>query len=120
MHAHHRDTVHRAPRANGERTFQSVVDLRPEDVAHEPLPRWPDYDRTPERAELVDATDELAACLVVVGCAPEFLSDDARGIEAYHALKLRIWDEVHDRRRTNPLAALVRLSAAAEPWQAPV
>jgi hypothetical protein len=70
--------------------------------------------------QLIDATDELAACLVVVGCAPEFLSDDARGIEAYHALKLRIWDEVHDRRRANPLAALVRLSAAAEPWQAPV
>lgn len=66
--------------------------------------------------QLIDATDELERCLVVVAGAPEFLSDPARGLEAYHALKLRIWDEVHDRRRANPLAALVRLSEAAEPW----
>lgn len=69
--------------------------------------------------QLIDGTDELASCLVVVGCAPEFLTDDGRGLDAYHALKLRIWDEVHDRRRTNPLSALVRVSADAEPWSAP-
>ncbi len=69
--------------------------------------------------QLIDATDELVSCFVLVGCAPEFLSDDARGLAAYHALKLRIWDEVHDRRRTNPLSALVRVSPAAQLWSAP-
>jgi hypothetical protein len=69
--------------------------------------------------QLVDATDELVSCLVLVTCAPEFLTDAGRGLEAYHALKLRIWDEVRDRRRTNPLSALVRVSPAAVPWSAP-
>jgi hypothetical protein len=69
--------------------------------------------------QLIDATDELASCLVLVACAPEFLTDEGRGLEAYHALKLRIWDEVRDRRRTNPLSALVRLSPEAHPWRAP-
>lgn len=68
--------------------------------------------------QLIDATDELVSCFVLVGCAPEFLSDDGRGLAAYHALKLRIWDEVHDRRRTNPLSALVRITPAAEAWRA--
>lgn len=66
--------------------------------------------------QLIDATDELSHCFVLVACAPEFLTDDARGLDAYHALKLRIWDEVHDQRRANPLSALIRLSPAAEPW----
>jgi hypothetical protein len=69
--------------------------------------------------QLIDATDELTSCLVLVACAPEFLTDEGRGLEAYHALKLRIWDEVRDRRRGNPLGALVRLSPEAEPWSAP-
>lgn len=65
--------------------------------------------------QLIDATDELASCLVFVTVAPESLTDPTRGIEhAYHALKLRIWDEVRDRRRTNPFAALVRVSKDAE------
>jgi hypothetical protein len=69
--------------------------------------------------QLIDATDELSASFVLVTCAPEFLSDPARGLDAYHALKLRIWDEVHDRRRANPLAALIRMSPDAATWGMP-
>ncbi len=59
--------------------------------------------------QLVDNTDELGHCLVVVIAAPEFLSDPLRGVDAYQALKLRIADEVRDRRRDNPFSSLVRL-----------
>jgi len=63
--------------------------------------------------QLVDATDELAYCFVLVVVAPEFLDIDgprSRGLGAYDALRLRVWDEVRDRRRANPHSALVRLS----------
>lgn len=60
--------------------------------------------------QLIDATDELASCFVLVTTAPQTLVDPKRGIEHnYPALKMRIWNEVRDRRRANPLAALVRL-----------
>jgi hypothetical protein len=62
--------------------------------------------------QLVDNSDELAHCLVVVIAAPEFLTDPVRGVDAYQALKLRIADEVRDRRRDNPFGSLVRLGAA--------
>ncbi len=62
--------------------------------------------------QLVDNTDELTYCLVSVVASPAFLTDPARGLDAYQALKLRIFDEVHDRRRDNPLSSLVRLGAA--------
>lgn len=62
--------------------------------------------------QLIDATDELASCFVLVTTLPETLTDPRRGIEHnYPALKMRIWNEVRDRRRANPLAALVRLDA---------
>jgi BREX system ATP-binding protein BrxC/D len=65
--------------------------------------------------QLIDATDTLSSCLVFVTTAPETLTDSKRGIEDnYYALKLRIWDEVRDRRRTNPFSALVRVSRDAE------
>ena len=60
--------------------------------------------------QLVDDTDELANCCVVVMPATEFLTDAARGLDAYQALKLRIFDEVRDRERDNPFSSLVRLS----------
>jgi hypothetical protein len=64
--------------------------------------------------QLIDATDELAFCFVCIVAAPETLVDPKRGIEGhYQALKMRIWDEVHDRMRENPLSALVRLSSRA-------
>jgi len=62
--------------------------------------------------QLVDNTDELAHCCVVVIAAPEFLTDTARGLDAYQALKLRIFDEVRDRYRDNPFSSLIRLGAA--------
>lgn len=62
--------------------------------------------------QLVDGTDELSHCCVVVVAAPELLADPNRGIDAYQALKLRIYDEVRDLRRDNPYASLVRLGAA--------
>jgi hypothetical protein len=61
--------------------------------------------------QLIDATDELEYCFVCVVAAPEFLSDERRGMTSYHALNLRLADEVHDRYRPNPLAALVRLES---------
>jgi hypothetical protein len=64
--------------------------------------------------QLIDATDELEHCVVCAVAAPEFLSDERRGMTSYHALNLRIADEVRDRYRPNPLAALVRLGAGEE------
>lgn len=61
--------------------------------------------------QLVDNTDELSRCVVVVVAAPEFLTDDARGVSAYQALRLRVHSEVHDRSRENPFASLIRLAA---------
>lgn len=62
--------------------------------------------------QLVDNTDELANCFVVVVTSPAFVTDAARGLDAYQALKLRIFDEVRDRHRDNPFSSLVRLGAA--------
>jgi hypothetical protein len=62
--------------------------------------------------QFIDATDELEGCLLVVTTPPSFLEDPKRGLERYDPLKLRIWDEVRDRRIANPLASLVRLRAA--------
>lgn len=63
--------------------------------------------------QLVDNTDEAAHCCVVVVAAPEFLTDTNRGLDAYQALKLRIYDEVRDVRRDNPYSSLIRLGVAA-------
>jgi hypothetical protein len=64
--------------------------------------------------QFIDATDELEGCLMVVTTPPSFLEDPKRGLERYDPLKLRIWDEVRDRRVANPLASLVRLRAGTE------
>jgi hypothetical protein len=61
--------------------------------------------------QLVDNTDEMANLAVAVVASPAFLTDPARGLDAYQALKLRIFDEVRDARRDNPLSALIRLQA---------
>lgn len=63
--------------------------------------------------QFIDATDELASCFIAVIAGPEFLHDDRRGLRSYHALYLRVADEVRDRHRQNPLASLVRLEAAS-------
>ena len=62
--------------------------------------------------QLIDNTDELSHCCVMVVAAPEFITDGYRGIDAYQALKLRIFDEVRDRNRDNPYSSLIRLGSA--------
>ncbi|MFN8559013.1 MAG: BREX system ATP-binding domain-containing protein, partial [Dehalococcoidia bacterium] len=64
--------------------------------------------------QFIDATDELAYCFIAVVAARSFLEDERRGLDRYDALKLRIWEEVHDRRRVNPLAALMRVAPEPE------
>ena len=61
--------------------------------------------------QLVDNTDELSHCCVLVIAAPEFTTDANRGVDAYQALKLRIHDEVRDRNRDNPFSSLVRVGS---------
>jgi hypothetical protein len=59
--------------------------------------------------QLIDGTDELEGCYVAVLTGVEFLVDERRGLRRYDALYLRVADEVRDRSRQNPLAALVRV-----------
>ncbi len=62
--------------------------------------------------QLVDNTDEMANCMAIVLASPAFLSEPSRGLDAYQALKLRIFDEVRDANRDNPFSSLIRLGAA--------
>ena len=64
--------------------------------------------------QFIDNTDELHYCLMVVFAPPSFLTNDQRGVRKYDALYLRIWDEVRDRRRANPLSSMVRISPSQE------
>jgi hypothetical protein len=64
--------------------------------------------------QLVDATDNLRSVFVAVTIPAELVTDEGRGLAAYSALHLRIIDEVRDRRRANPFAALVRLETRME------
>ena len=64
--------------------------------------------------QLIDSTDELEGVLLAVLIPPELVTDETRGLPAYSALQLRVADEVRDRRRPNPYAAMVRLSVRLE------
>ena len=64
--------------------------------------------------QLVDSTDSLRGVFVSVALPPGLVSDESRGLPAYRALQLRVVDEVRDRRRANPYAALVRLETRLE------
>lgn len=59
--------------------------------------------------QFVDATDDLQASLVVVTMPHQMVVDSNRGLPAYHALYLRVANEVHDQDRANPFASLVRV-----------
>ena len=61
--------------------------------------------------QFIDGTDEMEGLLVIILAPKGFLQDDKRGLSRYDALKLRIWDEVRDSQRQNPLASMVRLSS---------
>jgi hypothetical protein len=64
--------------------------------------------------QLIDATDELNGLFVGVQLPSVLVHDEARGLPAYTALQLRVADEVRDRRRANPYAALVRIGASVQ------
>jgi hypothetical protein len=63
--------------------------------------------------QLIDDAEHFAGLLLVVLADEALLGDDPkRSLGAYHALKMRIWDDVRAAHRDNPLAPLVRLAAA--------
>ncbi len=64
--------------------------------------------------QLIDSADTLRGVLIAVTFPPELVTDEVRGLPAYSALQLRIVDEVRDKRRANPYAALVRLETRLE------
>jgi len=65
--------------------------------------------------QCIDETDEMTHFLLIAVTGPGLLDphNTRRNVDNYSALKLRIIDEVHDRRRDNPLNALVRLAEPA-------
>ncbi|MDD5603033.1 MAG: DUF2791 family P-loop domain-containing protein [Eubacteriales bacterium] len=64
--------------------------------------------------QFIDSTDEVEGLLVIVLAGKEMLISEKRGVNRYDALKLRIWDEVRDTRRQNPLASMVRITDSNE------
>jgi len=65
--------------------------------------------------QFIDSTDEIQFFTIVVLAPPGFLlPEERRGLHAYDALRLRIWDEVRDRQRPNPLSSLIRLSGQGQ------
>jgi hypothetical protein len=65
--------------------------------------------------QFIDGSDRLGGCLLLVTAGAPFLDEDpqGRGIGRYEALKFRVFDEVHDRDRANPMASLIRLVGPA-------
>jgi len=64
--------------------------------------------------QLIDGTDEFEGLFAAVLLPPELINDEARGLPAYTALRLRVIDEVRDRRRVNPYSTLVRIGMLPE------
>ena len=60
--------------------------------------------------QLIDGTDDLESCFAAILTGPEFATDLRRSYVQYPALQYRLADEVRDRYRPNPLAALVRIA----------
>jgi P-loop Domain of unknown function (DUF2791) len=66
--------------------------------------------------QLVDDIEHFAGLLLVVLADEALIGDDPkRSVDAYQALKMRIWDDVRPEGRDNPLAPLVRLAAPMQP-----
>jgi hypothetical protein len=61
--------------------------------------------------QVIDDSEHCAGLLLVVLADQTLISDDAkRSLDAYLALKMRIWSDVRPERRDNPLAPLVVLA----------
>jgi hypothetical protein len=60
--------------------------------------------------QIIDTTDALRHCLIVVTSPTELFDDPLRGPSAYQALAMRIIDDVEDRRHANPFATVVRVA----------
>ncbi|MGH7096956.1 MAG: BREX system ATP-binding domain-containing protein [Stellaceae bacterium] len=66
--------------------------------------------------QLIDDAEHFAGLLLVVLADEALIGDDPRrSLGAYQALKMRVWDDVRAEERDNPLAPLVRLTAAPLP-----
>ncbi|MDO8635919.1 MAG: DUF2791 family P-loop domain-containing protein [Dehalococcoidia bacterium] len=64
--------------------------------------------------QFIDETDEAEFLFTVVLAPTRFLNEDERrSVHWYQALKLRIWNEVHDKVHANPLSPLVRVSSCS-------
>ena len=64
--------------------------------------------------QLIDGTDEFEGLFVAVLLPSELVNDEGRGLPAYTALRLRVVDEVRDRRRINPYSTLVWIGTRPE------
>ena len=64
--------------------------------------------------QLIDGTDEYEGLLTAVVLPSALVTDEVHGLPSYTALQLRVVDEVHDRRRANPYATLVRIGPQPE------
>ena len=65
--------------------------------------------------EFIDGADHLPATMMIICSGSDFLDQEAdrgsRGVGIYPALQTRIIDDVRDRTRQNPAAALCRLAS---------
>ena len=62
--------------------------------------------------QFIDGAGRLRSCFIAVVPDVAFLEDPSRGIDAYEALKFRVFDEVRDRYLVNPMASLARISTS--------
>jgi hypothetical protein len=60
--------------------------------------------------QFVDTVDDLQSSLLVVTMPVRMVTDTTRGLPAYHALYLRVAEEVYDHDRANPFGSLVRVT----------
>ena len=60
--------------------------------------------------QFIDEAEELESTFISVLAPPDFLFDDSKGLNSYDALRFRLSDDAHDRRRPNPLAPMLRIA----------
>ncbi|MBV8334286.1 MAG: hypothetical protein JO358_02320, partial [Alphaproteobacteria bacterium] len=64
--------------------------------------------------QLIDDSEHCAGLMLVVLADPALIGEDPRrSLDAYLALKMRIWGDVHPEGRDNPLAPLIALAGQA-------